>query len=75
MSILYIYLTIFTVYFMLLVANSMRKVRKIRDKYTSKDANLCVVVYATGVSNTLENLLRQLKNQTYPKQNYTIYTI
>lgn len=74
-SLLYVYLTLFTVYFILLVINSMRKVRKIRDKYTPKDANLCVVVYATGVSNTLENLLKQLKNQTYPKQNYTIYTI
>jgi hypothetical protein len=33
------------------------------------------VVYATGVTNTLENLLKQLKNQTYPKNCYTIYTV
>ena len=60
---------------MLLVVASMKKVRKIRDKYTPKDANLCVVVYASGVTDTLENLIKQLKNQTYSKQNYTIYTI
>ena len=75
MSLLYIYITIFTVYFVLLALVSMQRTRKIRDKYTPKDANLCVVVYATGVSNTLENLIKQLKNQTYPKQNYTIYAI
>ena len=50
----------------------MKSSRKIRDKYTPKDANLCVVIYATGETNTLENLIKQLKNQNYPKQNYTI---
>lgn len=75
MSILYIYITIFTVYFIILAAVSMKSSRKVRDKYTPKDANLCVVLYATGVTNTLENLIKQLKHQTYPKTNYTIYTI
>ena len=75
MSLLYLYITIFTVYFLLLTFVSMKSMRKVRDKYTSKDANLCVVVYASGETDTLENLLKQLKNQTYPKQAYTIYTI
>lgn len=75
MTLLYIYITIFTVYFVVLTVVSMKPTRKIRDKYTSRDANLCVVVYATGITNTLENLIKQLKNQTYPKQNYTIYAI
>ena len=74
-EILYLYITIFTIYFMILAAVSMKPARRIRDKFTSKDANLCVVVYATGESKTLENLIKQLKNQNYPKQNYTIYTI
>jgi hypothetical protein len=34
--------------------------------YTPKDANLCVVVYATGEADTLENLIKQLKNQNHP---------
>ena len=75
MIFLYIYITVFTIYFIILAAASMKSSRKIRDKYTPKDANLCVVIYATGKTDTLENLIKQLKNQTYPKQNYTIYTI
>ena len=75
MSLLYFYISIFTIYFIILALTTVKPVRKFRDKYTSKDANLCVVVYASGVTNTLENLIKQLKNQTYPKQNYTIYTI
>ncbi len=75
LEVLYIYLTIFTIYFMALALVSLKPVRKIRDKYTLRDANLCVVVYATGAVNTLENLLKQLKTQNYPKNNYTIYAI
>ncbi len=75
MTLLYLYISVFTVYFLVLALVSMKPARKYRDKYTSRDANLCAVVYASGVSETLENLIKQLKNQTYPKQNYTIYTI
>jgi len=75
MSLLYVYITFFTLYFILLVLISTKSTRRIRDKYTSKDSNLCVVLYATGISDTLENLIKQLKNQTYSKQYYTIYVI
>ena len=75
MCLIYLYITLFTVYFIVLALGGMKQVRKVRDKYTSKEANLCVVVYASGVSETLENLIKQLKNQTYSKQNYTIYAI
>lgn len=75
MTILYIYITIFTIYFIILACISLKPSKKIRDKYTPKDSNLCVVVYATGEAYTLENLLKQLKNQDYPKQRYTIYAI
>ena len=54
---------------------SARPVRKVRDKYTPKDSNLCVILYASGICNTLENLIKQLKNQNYPNQAYTIYTV
>ena len=75
LEVLYFYITFFTLYFLCLTFVSMKSKRKYRDKYTAKDSNLCVVVYATGVSNTLENLLKQLKEQNYPSQNYTIYAI
>lgn len=74
-EILYIYITIFAIYFIVYAAVLSARTRKIRDKYTPKDANLCVVVYATGETKTLENLIKQLKNQNYPKENYTIYAI
>lgn len=75
LEILYLYIAAFALYFLVLAFVSLKPARKIRDKFTSKDANLCVVVYATGESSTLENLIKQLKNQNYPTQNYTIYTI
>lgn len=74
-EILYLYITIFSLYFIVLALVSLKSIRKVRDKYTPKDSTFCVVVYATGQTNTLENLIKQLKNQNYPKRNYTIYTI
>lgn len=75
MSLIYLYITVFTIGFIALLITSIKPIRKFRDRYTSKDSNLCVVVYATGISNTLENLIKQLKAQNYPSRNYTIYTI
>ena len=74
-EILYIYVTIFALYFIVYAAVVSNPSKKIRDKYTPKDSNICVVVYSTGKSDTLENLIKQLKNQNYPKNNYTIYAI
>ena len=72
---LYLYITIFTIYFILLAAVSAKRLRKVRDKYTPKDSNLCVILYASGDCNTLENLIKQLKTQSYPHHAYTIYAI
>ena len=75
MTLLYFYISIFTIYFIVLTIAAAKSSKRIRDKYTPKDSNICVVIYATGVSETLENLIKQLKNQVYPKNCYTIYTI
>ena len=75
MTILYIYITIFTIFYTILALASLKSTKKIRDKYTNRDSNICVVVYASGKVDTLENLLKQLKNQNYPKSRYTIYAI
>ena len=74
-EILYIYITIFAIYFVIYGVMISFPAKRIRDKYTPKDSNLCVVVYATGRSDTLDNLIKQLKNQNYPTENYTIYAI
>ena len=75
MIILYLYITIFTLFYIFLAIISIKPVRKIRDKYTKRDSNICVAVYATGEAKTLDNLIKQLKNQTYPKARYSIYAI
>ncbi len=73
--ILYLYITIFTIYFIILSVISLKSEKKVRDKYTSRDSNLCVILYASGDAGTLEYLIRQLKNQTYKKEHYSIYVI
>ena len=75
MTILYFYITLFTLYFIVLAIAAAKPEKKIRDKYTQTDSNLCVVVYATGAVKTLENLIKQLKHQTYPQDKYTVYAI
>ena len=75
MALLYIYVTIFAVYFLILTVGYCSSGKKVRDKYTPKDSNLCVVVYASGESKTVENLVKQLKAQVYPTDSYSIYVV
>lgn len=73
---IYIYLTVYTVYFTALAVKALqKKKRKLRDEQQKKLHNLCVVVYAHNNKDTVENLIKQLKNQTYPSTNYTIQLI
>ena len=75
MTILYFYITIFTIYFLALTCASLKKNRRVRDKYSNNKNNLCVVVYATGVANNLPNIIKQLKEQDYAKEHYKIFAI
>ena len=72
---LYTYISIYTIFYIVLASASLKSIKKIRDKYSPKEHNLCVIVYATGQSSTLENLIKQLKNQNYPKERYTTYVV
>lgn len=72
---LFIYVTVYTVYYLSLVYSGLKsKKRKNRDLEQRRN-NLCVVVYSHNNKATIENLVKQLKNQTYPKNNYTIQVI
>lgn len=72
---LFIYLTVYTVYYLSLVYSGLKyKKRKNREDNVKKN-NLCVVVYSHNNKQTIENLVKQLKNQTYPKNNYTIQVV
>lgn len=72
---LYTYISIYTIFYIILASASLKPAKKIRDKYCPKDSNLCVIVYATGKASTLENLVKQLKNQNYSKDRYTVYVV
>ena len=69
---IYLYVTVYTVYFMTLAFAGLKFKRKHRDDYGKKYNNLCVIVYSHNNTETVENLIKQLKNQTYPSSNYTI---
>ncbi len=75
MTILYFYITIFTIYFVLLALQSLRRRRKVRDKYTAKYHNMCVIVYSHNNKETLEQLVKLLKSQDYPSSCYSVYVI
>ncbi len=72
---IYFYLTVYTVYYLALAVASAKRCKKLRDDYGKKYNNLCVVVYSHNNKATVENLVKQLKNQIYPKNNYTIQVV
>lgn len=74
MTLIYLYLTIFTIYFITLTLVSLRAEKKKRD-FNTKENNLCVVIYSHNNAKTIENLIKQLKTQTYPRRNYSLNVI
>lgn len=75
MILLFLYLFIFTIYFITLTVMSLKPDKKIRDTYNHKENNLCVVIYSHNNAKTVENLIKQLKTQTYPRKNYSLNVI
>lgn len=65
----------YTLYYVGLAYVGAKKSKKNREEYPQKYNNLCVVVYSHNNKDTVENLVKQLKNQVYPKNNYTIQVI
>ena len=72
---IYLYLTVYTVYFTALAVAGLNKKKKVRDNVDKKYNNICVVVYSHNNKETVENLVKQLKNQTYPSGHYTIQLV
>ena len=75
MILLYLYITIFKLYFLVLAIIIFKPHHRIRDKYTPVESTMCVMIYSHNNAPRLENLVKQLKNQTYPKNKYEIYVI
>ena len=75
MILLYLYLTVFTIYFITITVMSLKPEKKVRDVYNQKENNLCVVIYSHNNAKVVENLIKQLKTQTYPRKNYSLNVI
>jgi len=75
MILLFLYLTIFTVFFITLTVMSLKPEKKVRDIDNQKENNLCVVIYSHNNAKTIENLIKQLKTQSYPRRNYSLNVI
>lgn len=78
LNILYIYVAIYTVYFLALAVRNLNdKPFKIEKRYAQYDEkeNLAIVIYARNNKITLENLIREIKMQDYPIDNFRVFVI
>ncbi len=78
LDILYIYVAIYSVYFIALAIRNLNdkpfKIEKRYAKYGDR-VNLAVVIYARNNKITLENLIKELKMQDYPIDNFRVFVI
>lgn len=78
LNLLYFYIALYSIFFFVQAIKNLndRKFR-IQQKYMSSPTqnNLCVIIYSHNNEISLENLLKQLKKQTYPQQNFSTYVI
>ena len=76
LTIFFLYIAIFTIYFSLIVAASYIKPKKKNNPEQRKEyKNLIVIIYAHNNEKTIVNLLEQLNKQDYPKGNYQTHII
>ncbi len=78
LDILYIYVAVYSLYFLALAVRNLNdkpfKIEKRYSKYAEKK-NLAVVIYARNNKITLENLIKELKMQDYPINNFSVFVI
>ena len=78
LDILYIYVAVYTVFFLALAIRNLSDKKFKREKkysqFEDKD-NLAVVIYAHNNADTLENLINEIKSQDYPIGNFKVFLI
>jgi hypothetical protein len=78
LDILYLYVAIYSFYFLALAIRNLNdkpfKIEKRYSQYADKN-NLAVVVYARNNRITLENLIKELKMQDYPVDSFRVFVI
>lgn len=76
---LYIYIATYSVFFLILAIKNLNdKKLRIQQRYAGNSNyqnNLCIIIYSHNNENSLEYLVKQLKNQDYPQSNFSIYII
>ena len=78
LDILYIYVALYTLFFLALAIRNLSDKKFKREKkysqFEDKD-NLAVVIYAHNNADTLETLIREIKSQDYPIGNFKVFLI
>lgn len=75
---LYIYVAIYSVFFLILALKNLKDRKlSVRKKYEDLNYqnNLCIIIYSHNNEIYLENLIKQLKEQDYSSQNFSTYVI
>lgn len=75
---LYIYVAIYSVFFLILAIKNLNdKKFRIQQKYNNLTCqnSLCIIIYSHNNEISLENLIKQLKDQDYPVQNFSTYVV
>ena len=78
LDILYLYVAIYSFYFLALAIRNLNdKPFRIERRYSQYEEklNLAVVIYARNNKQTLENLINELKMQDYPVNNFRVFAI
>ena len=76
LDILYIYVAVYSFYFLALAIRNLNdKPFKIEKRYATHEEkdNLAIVIYARNNKITLENLVKELKMQDYPVNNFPCF--
>ena len=78
LNLLYIYVAVYSIYFLILAIKNMNDKKFRRQKKYQKTSyynNLCLIIYSHNNEVSLENLIKQLKEQDYPLDNFSTYVI
>lgn len=78
LNVLYIYVAAYSVFFLVsAIKNLNDKKFRIQKKYSNINFqnNLCIIIYSHNNEVSLENLIKQLKEQDYGVENFSTYVI
>ncbi len=78
LDLLYIYVVVFSFYFLLLAIKNLSTKffkRQQRVENTGVQRKLCVIIYAHNNLKNVENIVKQLKEQTYSPENFITFLV